>query len=95
MIAFISSTTKAITGNIFFNHAQSLNFQSHLARVDGAKKLGEVSATFSNKPYTYGVEVSEGNQPESRVSALVEDVDGLLVDGYWDDYDRSHAFGVL
>lgn len=60
--------------------------------VEGAKKLGEVSSTFRDKPYVYGVGVEDG-QTEQRVSAVYESGDGLwFVGGDW--YVGSCGFGV-
>ncbi len=62
--------------------------------VDGAKRLGEVSGKFQSNPFTYGVVVSEGAQPELRISALGGIGGRLLVVGYsfggW-----GLAFGVF
>jgi len=62
---------------------------------EGAEKLGEVSSMFNSNSYTYGVEVSEGDLPKQRLSA-VDGGDGRLrfdgdvwYDGYW-----CFAFGV-
>lgn len=51
-----------------------------------SQRLAELSSKFSYKPITYGVEVSKGQKPELRVSALGVDVGGLLVDGGWGGY---------
>ena len=62
----------------------------------GAEQLGEVSATFPNKPYVFGLNIKEGQSSELRVSALGGNVVRLHVVGFnwYDDY-RSHAFGVF
>ncbi|MFC1682441.1 hypothetical protein ACFL0X_02400 [Nanoarchaeota archaeon] len=62
--------------------------------VPGAEQLGEVSTKFPNKPRTWGVEVSEGQDPEQRLSG-VDDFYGVLnVGGDWGDVDDGYAFGV-
>ena len=65
--------------------------------LEGAEKLGEVSAKFREEPYIFGVEV---NKPEQRVSALGEGrllVDNSLyvVGDVFDGNGYCHAFGVL
>ena len=66
--------------------------------IEGAKKLGEVSSTFRNKPRVYGLEVKDG-QAEQRVSAVDEYIGGLVFYGLWGDYDYDgdyvgYGFGV-
>jgi hypothetical protein len=65
----------------------------------GAKKLAEISLTnhFENKPYVYGLDLKDGQNPVQRVSAL-GDYGGyrLYIDGNdFNDGRESHAFGVL
>jgi hypothetical protein len=62
--------------------------------IEGAKKLGEVSSKFENKPYVYGVKT---DTPEQRVSALVAVGFGnwLGVCGsYFVDDADNYAFGI-
>ena len=61
--------------------------------VEGAKKLGEVSSKFRNKPYINGIEVKDG-QTEQKVSAVNGVVDGLRFDGDWDGNNGGCGFGV-
>lgn len=64
--------------------------------VEGAEKLGEVSAKFRNQPYIYIVDVEEGKKPEQRVSAVDENDDRVGFDGVsWYGGSWFHAFGVL
>ncbi len=76
--------TLSVDGDVIISHG-----------IDGAKKLGEVSSKLKNNPITYGVVVSEGNNPELGVSALDECDGRLHVVGGWGDYGRGRAFGVL
>jgi len=63
---------------------------------EGAEKLGEIAAQFKNNSFVYGLDISEGQNPELRVSAVDDGGGGLRVDGDGFDYDRDgHAFGVL
>ena len=63
--------------------------------LEGAEKLGEVSAKFRNTPFVYGVEVQEGKASEQRVSAVDEDGGRLGFYGYnWSGNYDCHAFGV-
>jgi hypothetical protein len=48
---------------------------------DGAEKLGEVASKFRANPYTYGLDIQEGQQPELRVSAVGDYDDRLWFDG--------------
>jgi len=59
--------------------------------LEGASQLAEVSGTFDSEP---GVWILEPSSPEQRVSALVEDVDGLCVGGGFGG-SGGRAFGVL
>ena len=62
---------------------------------EGAKKLGEVSTKFRNRPYVYALNVPEG-QNEQRISAVYEYDDRFRFDGDdWDGNDDGCAFGVL
>jgi len=63
---------------------------------EGAEKLAETSSKFKTNPYVYGLDIQEGDKPEQRVSALVEDDEWLRVIGDSFDVDyRGHALGVL
>jgi hypothetical protein len=66
--------------------------------IEGAKKIGEVASKFRYKPITHGINVNEDGKPALRVAGLDSsggvDVDGLRVDGDWDDGDLGYAFGV-
>jgi len=62
---------------------------------EGAEKLGEVSVKFKSKPCIYGLEIKKGQNPELRVSAVVEFDDWLWFDCGWVDSGRCRAFGVL
>lgn len=83
----------------------SLGVQNSLSRnifiiasygTEGAEKLEEVSTKFKCKPFVYGPEINENNNPELKVSALGVDVGQLHVDGDSFDGGRDgHAFGVL
>ena len=65
---------------------------------DGAEQIAEVSSKFKyNNPMTYGLDIEEEQNPEQRISALCEglDGDGLRFVGYYlDDYGGGDAFGV-
>jgi len=64
--------------------------------IEGAKKLGEASAKFRSNPYTFGVDVQEGNVPQLRVSELGECDSWLRFGGYdWGDCSDYRAFGGL
>jgi hypothetical protein len=62
----------------------------------GAEKMAEVSEKFKYNPRTWGVEVSEDNDPVQKVSAVGGYGDGLYLDGgFVDDYRDGYASGVL
>jgi len=65
--------------------------------VEGAEKCAEASATKRYKPRTYGVNVSDEEDIEQRVSAVIVSDDRLRFDGdgWLDGYDNGSAFGVL
>lgn len=64
----------------------------------GAKSLAEVASKFRGKPFTYGIDLKEGEESLTRVSALGSDRDlggGLCIDGGNYGYGRGgFAFGV-
>ncbi|PIN91038.1 hypothetical protein COU57_02420 [Candidatus Pacearchaeota archaeon CG10_big_fil_rev_8_21_14_0_10_32_14] len=62
----------------------------------GAEKLGEVSIKFRNNPRTWGINVSEGQTPELRVSALIGYFCGRLGVGgrSFGDGEGNCGFGV-
>ena len=63
---------------------------------EGAEKLGETAETFNRNPYVWGLNIDEGANPILRVSAVVDCVGRLLVDGNLFGNGRDgHAFGVL
>lgn len=48
---------------------------------EGALKIGKVSIAFKNLPFTYGLEIQNGQAPELRVSAVSEVDDRLRFNG--------------
>lgn len=67
--------------------------------LEGAEKLGKVSAKFAFSPRIFGIDVQEGQNSEQRVSSLGDYTDifgGLYVygNGFVDSLG-GHAFGVL
>lgn len=68
--------------------------------VKGAEQLAQVATRFSNKPKTFGLNISEGKSPEQRVACLDSgwyvDDGRLVVDGDYSfgSYGYGYAFGV-
>ena len=65
--------------------------------LEGAEKLGEVSAKFKNKPYLYSLNIEKGKSPELRFSTFGMGLngDGLGVSGSdLVDCGDGFAFGV-
>jgi hypothetical protein len=58
------------------------------------EKLVEVSSKFTNKPYVWGLDISEGQNPEQRLSAVGGYGGRLGLGGDWVNDEISHAFGV-
>jgi len=64
---------------------------------EGAKKIAEASSKFNYNPRTYGIDISEGNKPIKRVSALVDGLNGSRLRFNGNDFDSVRgggAFGV-
>jgi len=63
---------------------------------EGAEKLGEIAAQFKNNSFVYGLDISEGQNPELRVSAVDVSDDRLRVlCTDFSDGVRGYAFGIL
>ncbi len=65
--------------------------------VEGAEKLGEVSAKFRYHPRVYGVEIEKGQTPEQRLSVVDGDYGDRLIflgDSFGDS-GYCPSFGVL
>lgn len=97
-------------GNVRFAPIESYSFGEHtpeelaeqgdvIARhsVEGAKMLGEVTSQMTKElARTYGVNVSEGEEPVQRLSGLFSYNGPLHVDGdIWNDNIDGSAFGVV
>ena len=80
-----TSESLAKDGNVISEYSQ-----------EGAERLGETAETFNRNPYVWGLNIDEGANPILRVSAVVDCVGRLLVDGNLFGNGRDgHAFGVL
>jgi hypothetical protein len=65
--------------------------------VNGAEKLGEVSSTFKNNPFIFGLEIKEDQKSKQRVSGLGSSWGGRGLDFGGDcfgDGTYGFAFGV-
>ena len=62
--------------------------------VEGAKLLAEAASTRDNNPITYGIDITENQNPEQRVSALDEFDSRLHFSGGFGGDDDGYAFGV-